>query len=499
MATKTGSPLPAFVVDKAGLAKILERRGKAFAAIELIQNAWDEETTQVDVVLEPDGKGIYRLTVEDDNPEGFRDLTHAYTLFAESAKKGTATKRGRFNLGEKLVIAICDRAEIATTKGTITFTGDSREHSAKKRKAGSRFTGWIRMTAADVADVESAIRTLLPPDGITTTYNLEEVPHRAPIRTFTASLRTELADEEGRLRPTTRKTTVGIYEPLPDEDPSIYEMGIPVVATGDRWHVNIAQKVPLGTDRDSVQPSYLRDVRTAVLNNAYDAMDPEDTKATWVTNAMEDPKASVDAVRAAFVGKFGEGAVIHDPNDTEANKIAMEHGLPVVTGGSLSKKAWGNVKGFGIALPAGKVTPSPNPNEGSENLKLMSPDHWPPAVRNVVEMSMMLGERLLDADVAVRIVNDPKWPFAATYGRGRHGDAGQLTYNLGRLGHKFFESGVSAKVLDLIVHEFGHHYCSDHLDRRYLDALSDLAGRLAMLALEEPDVFARHRTTTTTA
>jgi 3-(3-hydroxy-phenyl)propionate hydroxylase len=31
------------------------------------------------------------------------DLTHAFTLFAESAKKGDAEKRGRFNLGEKLV------------------------------------------------------------------------------------------------------------------------------------------------------------------------------------------------------------------------------------------------------------------------------------------------------------------------------------------------------------------------------------------------------------
>jgi hypothetical protein len=30
-----------FDVDKQGLAKLLERRGKAFAIMELIQNAWD--------------------------------------------------------------------------------------------------------------------------------------------------------------------------------------------------------------------------------------------------------------------------------------------------------------------------------------------------------------------------------------------------------------------------------------------------------------------------
>ena len=42
-----------------------------------------------------------RLTVKDDNPEGFRDLTHAFTLFAESEKRYNEKLRGRFNLGEK--------------------------------------------------------------------------------------------------------------------------------------------------------------------------------------------------------------------------------------------------------------------------------------------------------------------------------------------------------------------------------------------------------------
>ena len=96
---------PHFLVDKKGLAKLLERRGKAFILHELLQNAWDENTTRVDVTAEWLGDRTVRVTVVDDKPEGFADLTHAYTLFAESAKKTDPTKRGRFNLGEKLVIA----------------------------------------------------------------------------------------------------------------------------------------------------------------------------------------------------------------------------------------------------------------------------------------------------------------------------------------------------------------------------------------------------------
>lgn len=41
-----------FNVDKHGLAKLLERRGKEFILFELIQNALDEDVTEVRASLE---------------------------------------------------------------------------------------------------------------------------------------------------------------------------------------------------------------------------------------------------------------------------------------------------------------------------------------------------------------------------------------------------------------------------------------------------------------
>ena len=77
-----------FEVDKAGLAKLLERKGKAFVLHELVQNAWDQKVTKVDVHLNRDpGTHHVIIMVEDDDPNGFADLSHAFTLFAESAKK----------------------------------------------------------------------------------------------------------------------------------------------------------------------------------------------------------------------------------------------------------------------------------------------------------------------------------------------------------------------------------------------------------------------------
>jgi DNA topoisomerase VI subunit B len=113
-----------FEVDKAGLAKILARKGLESAVFELIQNAWDEDgVTTVKVSLESIGHGRARLRVEDDAPAGFSDLSHAFTLFAESKKKANPEKRGRFNLGEKLVLAICSEAKIVTTSGLVLDDG----------------------------------------------------------------------------------------------------------------------------------------------------------------------------------------------------------------------------------------------------------------------------------------------------------------------------------------------------------------------------------------
>jgi hypothetical protein len=488
--------LPAFVVDKKGLAKLLERKGKSFAIVELIQNAWDEDTTTVHVTLEKqpakgDRDDLWKLVVEDDNPEGFKDLAHAYTLFAESAKKGDATKRGRFNLGEKLVIAVCEIAQISTTKGTVRFIGDNREMRQKTREAGSEFLGFMRLTDAEAAEIEAVVRTLLPPEGIETTFNLSDIEPRVPVRTFEATLKTEIADAEGRLKPTTRKTKVEVYEPLHGETASIYEMGIPVVETGDRWHVNVLQKVPLPYDRDNVPPGYLRDVRVAVLNACHDLITEDDARQGWVAHAMEDKSIVAEATAAAFYGRFGDKVVIHDPNDLEANNRAKAEGYIVVPGGALSKEAWAQVKEAGFVLPAGQVTPSPSmlASASGEDVKAMNPDHWPAYIRNVVDFAVEYAEKLMGVKIVeVTIGTSSTYPANATWER-VSAKKGRLMLNVGRLGHKWFQQ-VGPHVLDILFDEFGHQFASNHLTEDYYRALRKLGADAVQLALKEPEFFA---------
>ena len=94
-----------FSVDKEGLKALQKGKTKTFIINELVQNAWDEDINECKVDINwHDGK--VTLRVEDDSPEGVRDISHSYTLFADTYKRRDPTKRGRFNIGEKVYIKI---------------------------------------------------------------------------------------------------------------------------------------------------------------------------------------------------------------------------------------------------------------------------------------------------------------------------------------------------------------------------------------------------------
>ncbi|ABM97058.1 hypothetical protein [Methylibium petroleiphilum] len=480
-----------FEVDKKGLAKLLERKGKAWVLYELLQNAWDENTTRVHVTLERiPGARTARLVVRDDNPTGFSDLSHAWRLYAESGKKADAAKRGRYNLGEKLVLSLCDEAEISTTTGTVRFDATGRHVSRVRIDRGSVFTGLLRITNTEIVDCARAVRELIPPPGIETFYNGDELPRRAPIASFEATLATVLADEEGYLRRTERKTVIEVYEPFEGEVPSLYELGVPVVETGDRWHLNVQQKVPLNPDRDNVPPGYLARLRALVVAHMADKLQADDANSSWVRDAIQKhgdlvPDAAIS--RMADL-RFGEKRVAFDPSDPEANNRAVEQGYTLVYGSQLSKAEWEAMRRSGAVRPAGQVTPTSKPfSEDGDPLRTVSEADWTDDIRAVVEYARRVLPLLVGGPVHVTIASDVTWPFAGAYGSRR------LTLNLGRLGHKWF-SGPLEAINDLLLHEAAHEFASNHLSAEYHDALSRLGAKLTSIALRQPELFELRRT-----
>jgi hypothetical protein len=127
-----------FEVDRQGLKELQLGKPKHYIARELVQNAWDEQTKTCK--LEANYiNGIVTLSVEDDNPLGFKDISDAFTLFRKTEKRKNPEQRGRFNLGEKQSFSICESAIVETTKGSILFDKDGRtEAPEQKRSKGSK-------------------------------------------------------------------------------------------------------------------------------------------------------------------------------------------------------------------------------------------------------------------------------------------------------------------------------------------------------------------------
>jgi hypothetical protein len=420
-----------------------------------------------------DGKA--ELTVEDDSPNGFADLRDSYTLFAESKKKGDPNKRGRFNLGEKRVIAVSDEVEIVSTRGGIRFDADGRHMLATTRCCGTSFWARFSSTQQEIDHMLASVRRMVPPPGIRTFVNDELLAERSPTVIFTEVLATEIAKDDGRLVPTRRRTDVRIYEPLPGEPPALYEMGIPVVNVDMPWHVDVGQKVPLNTDRDNVTPAYLRHLRGSVLNHTAGLLTGDEAAEPWVADALKGDRLDVDAIRKVLAARYGERFVTADPSDTEATKRAHAAGFSVIHGGSFPKQAWINIKAAGLAQPAGQLFPTPKPFDDGGDQALTMPDtEWTPGIRSTVELFKRVASALLGAGIDVTIVDDPAVkPWYACYG----GEG--LFLNFRKLGVEWFDDVASKEQLALLLHELAHHYEPDHLSDNFADTIAELGAALA--------------------
>lgn len=492
-----------FEVDRKGLAKLLERRGgpgggKIALLHELISNAWDADgVTTVEVTLTPEA-GVPKvwITVTDDAPDGFKELRHAWALFAESQRKGDAEKRGRFNLGEKLVLALCEEAQIVTTTGGVMFDQRGRTTLKKRTAAGSEFDGLVKMTRAETDEIIMALANLIVPDGVTLTVNGQVVEGNQPVKVLSGvTLPTEIADDEGILRRSARQCKVEIHEHagIANTKGWLYEMGIPVVETGDRWSVNVMQKVPLNMERDNVTPAYLRAIRTLVVNAMHDALDEDDASTTMVSEALADKDVSPEAVERALDLRFGQKRAIWDPTDLEANNNLVAQGFTLIKGPQLTKAQWDNVKTHGNVKPAGQIAPTKKAvfSSSPDAKDVWLPrEKWTPGIKRVVAISEKVCEALIDETVVVNVLSDVTLYYSACFGKSLLTPT--LTFNLGRLGHSFFndESDEGQRRLwQLLIHEVGHYIEPNHLSDNYHEALCRLGAKLTWLMMRNPQLF----------
>jgi hypothetical protein len=245
--------------------------------------------------------------------------------------------------------------------------------------------------------------------------------------------------------------------------------------------VNIGQKVPLSRDRDNVKPAFLKAVRVAVLNAAFDLLTVDDeATAVWTRLAGSDPHCSDEAIKHLVRLRFGDKVAAPDPSDPESMKRFVSQGGTIVAG--LSKGEWVNVKRAGCVLPAGQICPTAKPYSADPNadpVNVIPEEKWTAGIKNIAAYARFLARELMGVNLIVSVVHTTN-NFAAAYG------AGRLDFNLLRLGHRWFEQGPTEDVDRLLIHELAHHWTGDHLSEEYHEALCRLGARMKRLALENP-------------
>lgn len=476
------------VVDRKGLARKLAHKPKAWVLYELLQNAWDEDVTQVQVTTEMvPNKPLCRIVVEDDSPEGFQDLASVFTMFRDSKKRNDPTKRGRFELGEKLILALATRFYLITTKGCVTIEGDTRTVGRKKLERGTRVEVELRMTREEHAEMLAGVFNVIPVPGKPTWINGEAIPHRQLVATVKATLPTIVADEEGALKRTPRLTTINVFEPRPGEPPRIYEMGLPikVLGDGDKYDYDIQQRVPVNWERDSIPDSVLAKIRVAVVNDLSSRLTKEEVGQAWVGQALESPDIEGGAVDDILTAKHGKKVVVYDPTNTEAVRNAQVDGAEVLHGGHYNSAQWENIRNRGtVARPAGQTEYRPRDvysnDPDARPQRVIPRDKWNTVMTRHAKFAEALCKKLeIAASLEVVFANEPQAWWTANYGRA---PLATLTFNVAKLGKAWFKRSCDdPEVLELLVHEFGHQYGSDHFSKDYHRGLCKIAARLAKL------------------
>lgn len=477
-----------FQVDSNGFRKRVAWRGAFGAISELISNALDEQITRCAVAFERIEGTRYRVAVEDDSPDGFRNLEESYVLYADSYKANNPELRGRFNVGEKVAIALCREARITSTTGTVIFDERDTRRSPKRREAGTMFEGVITCTREQYADACQRIMQIIPPDGISLTLNGVSIERPAKLATVEATLPTIVTNAEGELVRSERKTTIDVYRRRPeDQGGMIYELGIPVVSVDHPYLIDVRQKVPLSVDRNSVTPGYYRRLCAAVLDGVYDRLSEDEARSKGITEGLAEATKD-EAVRTVMEKQHGAERFVPDPNNREATGELVSRGFTSVAPNAYDRETWQRIR-QAAAVPSGSEL-IPRTTQPCEALP---EDQITPAMRRFENFARLVCREVLGKRLDVLLTANTGLSCVAQCGG--EGDSVRLTMHAKILGAGWFSDRPASdrRNVDLLIHELGHHRNDQDCTRQFCDQVTMIAAKLFDLAMSKPEVFQQYR------
>jgi hypothetical protein len=268
-------------------------------------------------------------------------------------------------------------------------------------------------------------------------------------------------------------------------------MGIPVQEIDCKYSIDVQQKVPLGTDRETVLPSFLKDLYAEVLNQTYEEVKGEESSSVWIRQAFTSDRVEKSAVKEIVNERYGDKVVIADPFNPVANDDAIANGYRVIRGAELSKEEWGTIKEADKNLiPSstsifGKTT--------TNNFETVPFEKLTKGQKYMSDLAKKITKEFLGFDLTVVFIrtkeNLPPASFQLL--------SNVMTVNLSKVGKGFFKElgltrfyydNMTVPMLDLIIHEVCHK-AGNHTEHSYHQAITKLGAELTWKALHEADWF----------
>jgi len=417
------------------------------------------------------------VEVEDDGA-GFQNLDDAYTLFRTTPKRGQPGVAGRFNLGEKELMAVALEGGIETTCGTVHFPvdGGRKVYPKRRRERGTRVWAVLKVDGDRDEALEACVEMLMrliPPEGLRVVlhtprgdYQLE--PLLSPVATARASLPTVLQRIPGGPMEQLWRTTDLVIYAFDDDEAWLYELGCPVQKLACAYSVDVRQKVPMPPERDTVSDTYLKDIYAAVANAmAAQELDFEAVVGdTWIKAALEDATTTTEAVQQIVRARHGDRVALWSSNQ-EANELAVEAGYALIGLRALSVAERAAYERAGVVHSADIFGRTPAPADYVEPTE---------AMLRVAKHAKRLASLLLDQEVSVN--------FYSQAGNSNLADFAPQTYvlsfNVANLPEAWFDK-ITPDVTGLVLHELAHASSDgQHLPhgKEYIDRLSTLSGQL---------------------
>lgn len=435
---------------------------------EAVQNAFDAEVGHVQVTVTPE-----TVAIEDDSPAGVVDERLIYTLFFTN-KSASPTERGRKGRGLKELLSAGSEALVETVGATLRFDRFGRHTIPNQRRRGTRVEVRRRNREREIDEACRHLELIIPPSGVRLTLNGRSVRRPRVFHRMNDVLLDTVFIRDGVERVASRETSVTLYALRhANEQPHIFEMGLPVQMTDFPWHLDVEQRIPLADGRRHVDETY----RLVLLVTAFEhlvgrALPDSNLRDGWVMEVLGRCHVSDLALQHYVARAFPKSAVLR--GSRAADDRARQAGVSVIDTRHLGAAV---VETLARALPSSDAFVANHLRAHERPLTQLEPYQ-----QRALDCFAYLAERLINRPVTVMAVQRERSPHGTTEDGSYDSRTHTLKVNV--LGSANLRDPLAPGSLGFLFHELAHARASEH-DARFIRELERIAGRGARLLADE--------------